>query len=78
VLSLFAEVASRRSPVELRYSADDYLANLATQSGTRALGEGRSADFLVRVRKRLEALGWPRPDRPRRRSAHGGPVDLTT
>ena len=57
---LFAEVASLRYPFQVPYSADDYLANLATQSGTRALGEARSADFLARVRHRLESIGWPR------------------
>jgi hypothetical protein len=36
------------------------LANLATQSGTHPLGEVRSADFLARVSRRLESLGWPR------------------
>jgi hypothetical protein len=25
----------------------------------RALGEARSAEFLARVRHRLESLGWP-------------------
>lgn len=57
---LFEEVASLRYPFEMRYSAGDYLANLATQSGTRALGEVRSAEFLTRVRHRLGSLGWPR------------------
>lgn len=57
--SLFQEMASLRYPFEIRYSAEDYLANLATQSGTRALGEARSAEFLARVRRRLESLGWP-------------------
>ena len=57
---LFEEVASLRYPFQVRYSANDYLANLATQSGTRALGEARSAEFLTRVRQRLESLGWPR------------------
>lgn len=57
---LFAEVASLRYPFEFRYTAEDYLANLATQSGTHALGEARSAEFLARVRRRLESLGWPR------------------
>jgi len=55
---LFDEVASLRYPFQVRYSADDYLANLATQSGTRALGEARSAEFLARVRHRLESHGW--------------------
>ena len=57
--SLFDEVASLRYPFQMRYSADDYLANLATQSGTHALGEVRSAEFLGRVRYRLMSLGWP-------------------
>jgi hypothetical protein len=55
----FAEVGSRRYPFQIRYSARDYLANLATQSGTHAIGETRSAEFLSRVRHRLAALGWP-------------------
>ncbi len=56
---LFDEVASLRYPFEVRYSGEDYLANLATQSGTHALGEARSSEFLARVRRRLESLGWP-------------------
>jgi SAM-dependent methyltransferase len=56
---LFDEVASRRYPFQMHYSAEDYLANLATQSGTHALGETRSAEFLARVRNRLESRGWP-------------------
>ncbi len=55
----FAEVASLRYPCRLSYRADDYLAILASQSGTRALGEARRADFLGRVRRRLESAGWP-------------------
>jgi hypothetical protein len=55
----FREVASRRYPFQVGYTADDYLAILASQSGTRALGEVRAADFLGRVRRRLESLGWP-------------------
>ena len=57
--TLFQEVASLRYPFEVLYTAEDYLANLATQSGTRALGTARSADFLARVRRRLESFGWP-------------------
>lgn len=57
--SLFEEVASLRYPFEVRYRAEDYLANLATQSSTYALGEARSAEFLARVRRRLESLGSP-------------------
>jgi SAM-dependent methyltransferase len=57
--SLFREVASLCYPFELHYRAEDYLAILATQSSTRALGEARSAEFLTRVRQRLESFGWP-------------------
>jgi SAM-dependent methyltransferase len=57
---LFTEVASRRYPFQLCYSARDYLAILASQSGTHALGEARRAEFLARVGCRLESLGWPR------------------
>ena len=42
-----------------RASAPDYLANLASQSGTRALRESRRAWFLTRVRQRLAALESP-------------------
>ncbi|HEY3734208.1 MAG TPA: methyltransferase domain-containing protein [Streptosporangiaceae bacterium] len=56
---LFAEVASLRYPFQLRYSAEDYLANLATQSSTHALGPARSAEFLARVQHRLQSLGRP-------------------
>jgi hypothetical protein len=59
--SLFAEQATRRYPFQVCYSAADYLANLATQSGTYGLGKARSTEFLARVRRRLEALGWPSP-----------------
>ena len=57
--AFFKEVASLRYPFQVFYSAEDYLANLATQSGTHALGEARRADFLSRVRNRLESLGSP-------------------
>lgn len=55
----FAETASLRYPFQVRYRAEDYLALLATQSGTRALGEERATDFLSRVRHRLVSHGWP-------------------
>jgi SAM-dependent methyltransferase len=55
----FDEVASFRYPFRWPYTAADYLAQLATQSGTRALGPERSAEFLARVRRRLDALGSP-------------------
>jgi SAM-dependent methyltransferase len=57
--AFFAEVASRRYPFQRVYSAQDYLAILATQSDTHALGATRRAGFLSRVRTRLESLGWP-------------------
>jgi SAM-dependent methyltransferase len=57
--SLFEEVASLHYPFQVRYSAEDYLANLATQSGAYGLGEARSAEFLALVRRRLESLRWP-------------------
>ena len=57
--SLFKEVASLRYPFQIPYSSEDYLTNLATQSGAHALGEARSVEFLTRVRRRLESLGWP-------------------
>jgi SAM-dependent methyltransferase len=56
---LFTDVAARRYPFQVRYSAGDYLAILASQSGTHALGDARRAEFLGRVRSRLEALGSP-------------------
>ncbi len=56
---LFTEVASLRYPFEVRYPAADYLAILATQSSTHALGAARREEFLGRVRRRLESLGWP-------------------
>jgi SAM-dependent methyltransferase len=55
----FDEVASLRYPFRLTYSAGDYLAQLATQSGTRALGAATAERFLSLVRRRLEAAGWP-------------------
>ncbi len=57
--AFFEEVASLRYPFQVGYSAEDYLANLATQSGTHALGEARSAEFMTRVRDRLQSLDWP-------------------
>ncbi len=56
----FDEVASFRYPFQRSYTAADYLAQLATQSGTYALGPELSAEFLSRVRHRLDALGSPR------------------
>jgi SAM-dependent methyltransferase len=55
----FEEVASLRYPFEMSYSAEDYLAQLATQSGTHALGAATAERFLSLVRRRLEAAGCP-------------------
>jgi SAM-dependent methyltransferase len=55
----FDETASLRYPFEMTYAADDYLAQLSTQAGTRELGNARAADFLDRVRRRLDTLGSP-------------------
>ena len=55
--AFFEEVASLRYPFSVAYSAEDYLAILATQCGTRALGDALGAEFLSRVRDRLESLG---------------------
>jgi SAM-dependent methyltransferase len=55
----FEEVASRRYPFQRVYPGQDYLAILATQSSTHALGQTRRADFLRLVRSRLESMGWP-------------------
>jgi hypothetical protein len=54
----FEEIAARRYPFQLVYSAEDYLAILASQSGTRRLDAAKQTEFLARVRARLEA--WPR------------------
>jgi hypothetical protein len=56
--TFFQEVAARRYPFRVTFSAEDYLANLGTQSGPCRLGEQRRSEFLDRVRARLAA--WPR------------------
>jgi SAM-dependent methyltransferase len=56
--ALFEEIATRRYPFRVVYSAQDYLAILGTQSVVRQLGKERRSEFLERVRRRLTA--WPR------------------
>jgi SAM-dependent methyltransferase len=57
-MPFFVEVVARRyPPFQVVYSAEDYLALLATQSGTRALDAARQREFLDRVRLRLR--DWP-------------------
>jgi SAM-dependent methyltransferase len=58
--AFFEETASLRYPFQVSYAAADYLTELASQCGTRALGQTRSAEFLARVRDRLRSLGDPR------------------
>lgn len=68
--SFFEETASLRYPFQVRYSADDYLANLATQSGTHALGKGPKRR-LPRPRKAQAGVAWPAPaDRHLRWPSH--------
>jgi SAM-dependent methyltransferase len=55
----FAEIASQQYPFQMAYSVRDYLAQLATQTGTRALGTDRAEHFLSLVRRRLESAGQP-------------------
>lgn len=58
-LGYFTEASSQRYPFRMTYSAADYLAQLSTQSGIKELGPATAADFLARVHRRLDALGWP-------------------
>jgi len=55
----FVETASLRYRFEKTYSAEDYLAQLSTQAGTKELGRARAARFLELVGRRLNALGSP-------------------
>jgi len=57
--AFFTETASLRYPFQLTYSAEDYLAQLSTQSGPKVLGPERHAEFLSRVRDRLDSMGSP-------------------
>jgi SAM-dependent methyltransferase len=56
--AFFAEVAARTYPFSRAYTAEEYLANLGTQTGAARLGQERREEFLDRVRRRL--TGWPR------------------
>lgn len=55
----FDEAATLRYPFQKTYSAQDYLAQLATQAGTRELGQEKAAKFLDLVRHRLDVHGRP-------------------
>jgi SAM-dependent methyltransferase len=56
-LEHFDEVAAARYPFEVSWTVEDFVANLATQSSTRQLGEDGAREFLARVRTRLHTLG---------------------
>jgi SAM-dependent methyltransferase len=58
-LAYFTETSSQRYPFHMTYSGADYLAQLSTQSGTKELGPATAGEFLARVRRRLDGLGWP-------------------
>ena len=55
----FDEAASLLYPFQKTYSAEDYLAQLATQSTAKELGREKAGKFLGLVRHRLAAHGWP-------------------
>ncbi len=57
--ALFDEVAALRYPFVKEYAAEDYLANLGTQSVARALASEARAELLARVEARLQRAGWP-------------------
>jgi hypothetical protein len=52
---VFRPVGSRRYVWDVTYDADEYEALLLTYSGHRALDEGRRADLLGRIRRRIDA-----------------------
>ena len=61
--AFFEEVACLRYPFQIRFSAQDYLANLATQSGTRALGRPGAPIFSPGWE--TGSARWARPTSPR-------------
>jgi len=58
-LKFFEEVAARRYPFTVEYTASDYVANLGTQTVSKELDDDARADFLTRVEARLSRLGSP-------------------
>jgi SAM-dependent methyltransferase len=54
---LFGEPVVRRHRFDVTFSADDYAANLATQSSVRQLPPDAQAELVGRVRRRIEAGG---------------------
>jgi hypothetical protein len=56
----FEDWQPRGTPVDAVVAVNSlHWIDLATQSGTHALGEVRRARFLARVRRRLESHGRP-------------------
>lgn len=55
--ALFSETLARRYAFTVTLSAEDYIATLATQSGTRLLSPVLGDEFLMRVNHRLTAMG---------------------
>ncbi|HVU77518.1 MAG TPA: class I SAM-dependent methyltransferase [Gaiellaceae bacterium] len=55
--SLFERVAHRRYLRDIEYTADEYLAVLATYSGHIALPDEQRANLFERIRRRIEARG---------------------
>jgi SAM-dependent methyltransferase len=56
-VGLFTEKFARGYEFSATLSADDYVANLATQSSTHELGADLAREFLARVRRRLTQTG---------------------
>jgi len=59
---LLSETVARRYIFDVRIGAEEYVANLATQSTTRQLGSEVVEEFLWRVRRRLGAMGRDQVD----------------
>jgi SAM-dependent methyltransferase len=53
----FAEPACRRYRFDVDLAAEDYLANLATQSGFKRLGPDVQRELTARFRRRIQARG---------------------
>jgi SAM-dependent methyltransferase len=54
---LFEEATATRHRFDVSYTAEDYVANLSTQSGVKGLPVEAQPVFLERVRRRIDALG---------------------
>lgn len=54
---LFDDPTVRRRRFDVTFSADDYAANLSTQSGTKEFPPDARAELVARVRRRIERRG---------------------